>query len=168
MSVYSSRLRAKVIRTKTTPAKNEPTKHQPPPIDRLNSPPSLPNIPKSRTKLINNLPWPQNRRHLLTPTPILNHLRLTLTPQQPRRIIADPRHQRSVVTVTVAVTVTTAATSSTNETLLRDGVVGLGENGRGFGEGGARRGEGPGGGGGAGVVGGVDRGLWMSVRGCGG
>lgn len=111
-----------------------------------------PNIPQhshqnSRTKPINNLPRPQHRRHLLTPTPLLNHLRLTFTPQQPARVIPDPRHQRCVAAATAALADKTL--------LLCDGVVGLGEGGGGFGGGGARD-EGPGGGGGAGVVRGVD------------
>lgn len=51
--------------------------------------------------------------------------------------------------------------------MLRDGIVGFGERGGGFGGGGARgEGEGPGRGGGAGVVGGVDCGLvGLFVRG---
>jgi len=100
---------------------------------------------KSRSKPINNLPRPQHRRHLLAPTPLLNHLTLPLTPQQPTRIISDPCHQRRVA----------AVTAFTDKPLLRDSVVGFGEAGRGFWRRRAR-GEGPGGGGGAGVVRGVD------------
>lgn len=109
-----------------------------------------PQIPhqNSRTKPIDNLPRPQHRRHLLTPTPLLNHLRLSFAPQQPTRKIPNPRHQRCIA----------AAAALADETLLRDGVVGLGECGGRFIEGGGAPacGEGPGGGGGAGVVTGVD------------
>lgn len=131
---------------KTTTNTTSTTNHSPlpPSINHPNVPPRT----KSRTKPINNLPRPQHRRHLLAPAPLLNHLRLAFTPQQPRRVISDPSHQRRVRTA--------AAASLADQTLLCHGVVGFGEGGGGFGGGRAWDGEWPGGGGGAGIVGGVD------------